>query len=484
MKKALLIQLPIPQINFGKQTGNIPLGPACLKMASAGIPDWQVDILPESLASYLCDAALYSLILDKQPDVVGFSVYAWNVKRALYLSEKLKDAYNPLIIFGGPEMTPVNDFHESDPIDFIVFGEGEKAFTNLLKNDDLWEKQYVQLSAGKIFSQMPSAYPLGLLEPEIENMVLVETMRGCPYNCGYCYYNKSGKGLSFAHEPLVLEAIQWAVENKIPELYLLDPSINTRKGLKTLLRKIAAINPDRQLKLISEIRAEAVDEELADLFTAAGFNWFEIGLQSTNPAALSIMKRPTHLKQFLRGTRLLKEREIRTGIDLIVGLPGDDPEGFLQSMEFVVENNLDDDIQVFPLSVLPGTDFRKNHKTLGLKFNTHPPYIVIETPTFSSDQIQSAIEMAEDRFDMALYPFPDLDLSGVPKSRKTWHRSFAKECVIKDRPFILKLFLNRGVGRGQVEQWAGRLSHPYQIFFSPDMDDMVMICDIISVISG
>jgi hypothetical protein len=37
MTKAMLLQLPIPQINFGKTTANVPLAAACLKQSAAGI---------------------------------------------------------------------------------------------------------------------------------------------------------------------------------------------------------------------------------------------------------------------------------------------------------------------------------------------------------------------------------------------------------------------------------------------------------------
>jgi coproporphyrinogen III oxidase-like Fe-S oxidoreductase len=44
-----------------------------------------------------------------------------------------------------------------------------------------------------------------------------------------------------------------------------------------------------------------VDENLAALLADAGFNWFEIGLQSTNVNALTLMNRKTDLNRFLKG---------------------------------------------------------------------------------------------------------------------------------------------------------------------------------------
>ena len=51
MKKILLVQFPIPQLNYGRQTGNVPLGAAYLKQATEKARDVHVEIVPESISS-------------------------------------------------------------------------------------------------------------------------------------------------------------------------------------------------------------------------------------------------------------------------------------------------------------------------------------------------------------------------------------------------------------------------------------------------
>jgi hypothetical protein len=46
MTRVLLLQLPVPRLDYGVQTGNIPLGAAYLKQAAAILPEVQVDIFP------------------------------------------------------------------------------------------------------------------------------------------------------------------------------------------------------------------------------------------------------------------------------------------------------------------------------------------------------------------------------------------------------------------------------------------------------
>jgi radical SAM superfamily enzyme YgiQ (UPF0313 family) len=484
MTDVLLLQLPVPRFNYGVQTGNIPLGAACLKTAAEPAPQVRVDILPESIASYLGDAALLDILVARKPDIVGFTVYCWNLQRALFLAKKLKECYSPRIIFGGPEITPDNPLLDSEHLDFLVYGEGEAVFRHLLQDQNFWQKQRAAQPAGAIFKNCPSPYIQDLLEPEIENLMLLETQRGCPYRCGYCYYNKSHKGVSFADEALLLRGIQWAIDHKVKELYLLDPSLNVRPGLKGLLKKISVMNKERRLAVISEIRAEAIDTQLADLFAAAGFSWFEVGLQSTNPRALQIMNRPTHIKRFAQGATRLKKRGIVAAIDLIVGLPGDDLQGFSRSLEFVVENNLQDDVQVFPLSVLPGTDFRLRSHELGLRFEKSPPYTLIENPTFCADDLLMAFDHAEARLDVVLYPMPDLDVSWKLGRKST--PADVQDIAVKigNERYVAKVQLSDHRSVSELESLAQRLTQPYQIFIHPVLSDADVIKTALSVLSA
>ncbi len=467
MKNVLLTQLPIPRLNFGRQTGNIPLGAACLKSAVRDIPDVAVEILPESVSSYLGDYALTERILAGSPDVIGFTAYCWNVERSLYLAGKIKEKYSPEVIFGGPEITAGNKALESGPVDLFVHGEGESIFRKLLLDKIFPNSPCIHGKSSSVFKSAQSPYVDGLLEPNIENLMLLETQRGCPYRCGFCYYNKSRSKVLCADETVILKGISWAMKNKIGEIYLLDPSLNTRPDLKDLLEKIIRLKAGEKVSLFSEIRAEAIDETLADLFEKACFTWFEIGLQSTNPMPLAIMNRPTDLKRFLNGAALLKKRGIVTGIDLIIGLPGDTPEGFKKTVDFVIQNDLYDDIQVFPLSVLPGTNFRSKSRELGLVYDPKPPYTVIRTPEFSEEDMLMAFDLAESRFDTTLYPMPDLD-AGFGDS-DIWSPGPPPDIEVRigDRPYAYKIFLLRERPLEDLCRLSCRVTSPYQIFFGP-----------------
>lgn len=468
MPQVLLIQLPLPQLNFGHQTGNIPFGAACLKQAAQTIDDVKIDIMPQDLASYWGDAAILDYIEQRRPEIIGFTLYLWNIQRTLYLARQIKQFYTPRIIFGGPEVTADNPIVNDDAVDFCVYGAGEAMFLDLLRHPETWDRRNGCRPANELFTKQTSPYLSVPLAPELEDTMLLETMRGCPYRCAYCYYNKSHEGLSFKEDNKVLESVNWARHRNVKEVYFLDPSLNSRPGLKILLKKLTRLNGDHKLSLISEIRADFVDDELADLLAAAGFKWLEIGLQSTNPAALRAMHRHVDLKCFADGANRLKKREIGVAVDLIVGLPGDTPEGFRRTTRFVVDHDLHHDIQVFPLSLIPGTEFRRRYKELGLVYDAAPPYTVISTPDFSAQAMTEAFDLAEERFDIALFPLPDLDLA--LRSNRCPGTAPLQDITVcwAEAELIYKVILRCDRSVEDCVAAAQRVTHPYQLIVPAD----------------
>lgn len=469
MPSVVLAQLPIPRQNLGRRTGNIPLGAACLKQAVEDLPDTDVRILPPDLAAYLGDAALVDHLVGCAAEVYGFTVFSWNLQRSLFVAEKLKTARDCRVVCGGPEITPGNDLTRSPFVDFYAYGEGENVFRRLLLDTEAWSAGSGAGSSAAWFRTAASPYLSGLIDPAFENLMLLETQRGCPYRCGFCYYNKSRRGLVFAQERSLLRAVQWAIEHRIAEVYLLDPSLNARPRLKALLAEIARLNAGREIRLFSEIRAEAVDDELADGLAAAGFYWFEIGLQSTNPKALKLMNRPTRLKRFVEGAQRLKARGITPSIDLIIGLPGDDLQGFRRSVDFVADHGLRDDVQIFPLAILPGTDFRRRHRELGLVFERNPPYTVTSSRGFGPEDFLQAYDYAESRLDAVFFPLPDLDLSWRAQAAGEVRAAADLRVAIGGRRYVAKLMLNRERPLEEIRRLAGQLTHPYQLLVAGDV---------------
>ena len=107
-----LLQLPIPQPGLEPAKGNVPLAAGYLKMYARrrGLEEfYDVEIFPPELSNTLSDCGLVEEILARDPWMVGFTCYLWNIDRTLWIASRLKERRPEIrIILGGPEITADN----------------------------------------------------------------------------------------------------------------------------------------------------------------------------------------------------------------------------------------------------------------------------------------------------------------------------------------------------------------------------------------
>jgi radical SAM superfamily enzyme YgiQ (UPF0313 family) len=446
-KKLLFIQLPIPRLKkISCEDHNLPVAAYYLQsyvQEQAIAWDVEIQILDPYIQNYGSEETILHEILKFAPDVIGFSLFCWNIERSLYLAGQIKQARNrnhpPFILAGGPEVTKDNALLHHSAIDLYVYGEGEYTLTSILES---WlADQRIPLHLpGTMYTQQvdatsnvtsilivnppqqraidlnttKSAYLKGLVLREHSDQMFFETMRGCPFACRFCYYNKHYGVIRFLNQEHVLELLKYAIERQYREIFLLDPSFNIRPDLEELLKKMAELNKHKRVKIATELRADMVDEHSAQLLADAGIYEVEIGLQSIHPDTIRLTGRTQNLDTFLRGARAMLARGIETKVDLIVGLPGDTLEKFKESARWVKREGLDGYLQVFCLSVLPGTYFREYANELGLKFSPFPPYYLLSSRDWSAADIREAFSWAEDYFGITFEPDIDEEFSVAP----------------------------------------------------------------------
>jgi radical SAM superfamily enzyme YgiQ (UPF0313 family) len=451
-QSVLLAQLPIPPPGPQPIRANIPLAAGYLKLFARqrGLEDaWPIEILPPELANTLGDEGLAEAILARRPGLVGMTCYLWNIDRTLWLARRLKQQDPELaVVLGGPEITWDNHWVLDHPaVDYAVIGEGEQTFAELLEAlgdgrdcreiPGLWAKEDVRargvplalpvlarIGTGKArgthaasgaprprtplaaLDGLSSPYLEGILDAADENTMFLETVRGCVFKCKFCYYPKSYDALYFVSREKIAANLRYAAERGVREIVLLDPTLNQRPDFADFLRLLAEHNPDRQITFFGELRGEGINDETARLLREANFSEVEIGLQSLDPRAQQLMDRKVNLKAFERGARALLDVGISVRVDLILGLPGDTPDSFRQSLDYLHRSELYTDVQVFNLSILPGTAFRHEAAELGLAHQPWPPYYVLKTPTLSLDDIYGLMAEAQEAFGLEFDPLP------------------------------------------------------------------------------
>jgi radical SAM superfamily enzyme YgiQ (UPF0313 family) len=403
MRNVLLVQLPIPPVGPEPIRGNVPLAAGYLKLYARlhGLEsNYNIDIFPPPLANTLCDQAVVDEILARRPWMVGFTCYLWNIERTLWIAQRLKERQPKIkILIGGPEVTLDNRWVLDHPaVDYAAIGEGEQTFTELLTA--LLDSEQITapipglLTPPSALRFLPSAFRLssstfplptsaflprrplphlndisspyltGILDAADEQMLLLETIRGCIFKCKFCYYPKSYDDLYFVSEEKIVANLEHASRRGAKEVVLLDPTLNQRRNFPNFLRLLARCNPDRQFTYFGELRAEGITPNVATLLHQAGFNEVEIGLQSIDPLAMELMDRHNNLRSFERGARAMLDLGIKVKVDLIIGLPGDTVDSVRRGLDYIHSSGLYSQVQVFNLAILPGTSFRQEAEQL------------------------------------------------------------------------------------------------------------------------
>ena len=278
--------------------------------------------------------------------------------------------------------------------------------------------------------------------------MMLETVRGCRFRCKYCYYPKGNHRPRTLSAPQILANLEHALRHRATEVVLLDPTLDGRPDFAGFLRLLGRGNETGRLKLSGELRAEGIGSEEARLLRKAGFHEVEVGLQSVEPKTWTRMGRPTDLDHFRRGVRALLDEGIKVCVDLMLGLPGETADSARRAVDFLLDGHLYSTVQVFNLSILPGTAFRRQAEALGLRYQPWPPYYVVATPTLTAADLCQLMAEAEEALGVEFDPLPPpwLDSSDVVNGPATAR--------------VIELDAGEGVGdgdRGPVSAgWVGR----------------------------
>ncbi len=331
---------------------------------------------------------LFSIVKEKNPDIIGIGLLTDMVKELKQVMKKLRDvAPNAVFVAGGSHASALpKETLTKYGFDIVVKGEGEQVMVKLvqaLKSGKGLEniKGLFYKKNGKIVysgqqelleslenlpfpardllpMQKYLKYSIGRsswILPRPSTTVLGS--RGCPYNCTFCATNLN-YGRKVRHR---------SAKNYVDEIEMLIKDY----GVKGILFNDDTITADRKwvLDLISEFkkrnlkikwgcntRVNLVDKELLMKMKAAGCVSISFGVESGVQTVLNkYHKKGITLDQVRKAFRLCKEVGIFTHATFIVGMPGETLRDMEASIRFAKEIE-PDAIQVSIATPFPETE--------------------------------------------------------------------------------------------------------------------------------
>jgi len=348
---------------------------------------------------------LANQLFEEKWKFVGLSVYLWNREWMDMLSFELKNLDPEVILFaGGTEVTANYQSFDLSFYRFLVLGEGEistvKALNSVLKNEKIEVAGVRCLENPTTFSSFPSnletlASPFltGVADFQIENnrSILWEMTRGCPFRCNFCFESRGQRSVRSYPKQRLEKELDYIIERNVEDVFVLDPTFNVNRErtlslLDMLIEKVPSF-----MHFSFEVRAELLDEALVQRFSNL-FCSLQMGLQTTNNKAIKLMNRSFKEDVFTKNTDLLNSAKVEFGLDLIIALPLDTLDGFINSLNFALDKK-PSNIDIFLLAVLPGTVVFDDADEFGLVYDKKPPYLVQRTKTMNEEEISKALEL-------------------------------------------------------------------------------------------
>ena len=312
------------------------------------------------------------LVRDLQPELVGLSVMTFQrgtARRIISLIQSIKPGVR--IVVGGydPSLAPEAWTHQDLGVDAIVRGEGELTFRELVRALD--ERTPLDRVAGLWFRdahgfQQTAPRPItavenGTLQPPNRaarvltgytvmgrNVDVVETSRGCTFDCSFCSIIEM-RGRNFHRFPMerVIDDIRDARSRGARAIFIVDDNITLDVArFKALCKAIIDAGLDDLDYMVQGMTSPiaAHGAELAPLMRRAGFRYVFLGIENILDDDLSFLKAAAKNSQREQGRRvgnastaaveILRKHGMFVIGGLIVGNPDDTAEAIEANLEF------------------------------------------------------------------------------------------------------------------------------------------------------
>ncbi|SEA77819.1 Radical SAM superfamily enzyme YgiQ, UPF0313 family [Desulfuromusa kysingii] len=362
-----------------------------------------IDLFPEQTSASIC-----SQLLELNPTIIAFPLYVWNREQILHICTLLRQKKPELfLIAGGPEASA--DSHkviQEGSLDGVMRGEGEVSFAELIHRLSTGASPagiagFLSTTADNAATPDPTVCPdlSALTSPWLSGQlplqrncgVLWEVARGCQFNCAFCYDAKGHQGVRPFPVARLKKELQLFTQQQVSQVWVLDSTFNAPPGRgKQLLQLLIEQAP--QIHFHIEAKVDFLDLETIELLSQLNCS-VQIGLQSATPQVLKPLNRNFSPQQMERRLEQMSLAGITFGLDLIYGLPGDDHSGFETSLDFALRQQ-PNQVDVFPLAVLPGTELFEQQEKLGILSENHPPYLIQANTTYSKKDLQKSHALA------------------------------------------------------------------------------------------
>jgi putative methyltransferase len=270
-----------------------------------------------------------------------------------------------------------------------VRGEGEDAFsailTRFVSSRDFsgipgiaWRDpatgQCVRNDAERPHSRdldmYPSPYLIGLFDEllasrrDIHFQAIIETNRGCPFSCTYCFWGQGGLSKKYRLHSLerIAAEVEWFAKQRIEYIFCADSNFGIHKRDVEVARILAETK--KKYGYPQKFRAcfaKNVDERIYEIGMLLHGQGMEKGVtlsfQSTDEQVLQNIRRKNIKMSTYKNLQVrFNEAKVPVYSELILGLPGETYETWTTGIEQMLQSGLTEQLFVYFCQVYPNTE--------------------------------------------------------------------------------------------------------------------------------
>jgi len=324
------------------------------------------------------ESALASELDRFRPDIVASTANTPDYPSVARIMGQAK-ALDPHIvtIVGGVHITALPDEAAQEPaFDVIVVGEADEMASGLFSDPPRRTTTAARVEGRRVSDLNALPYPdwsvfeinryrNSHLSSRRNPVGLIETSRGCAFQC--CFCSKLTFGSAFrAKEPgRVVDEMDYTLKCGFREIHITDDSFTQDiDRAKAICEEILRRGLRFPWSLINGIRVDFVDAEFFKLARRAGCWQVGYGIESGDQRVLDMVGKKTTIADIENAVSLAKDAGMSTFGFFILGLPGEDIRSIERTIAFA--RRLPLDIAKFDICIpYPGTPYHDRLRASG-----------------------------------------------------------------------------------------------------------------------
>ncbi len=319
--------------------------------------------------TYLCEMNSedpLERIASLKPDIIAYSASTGEAKHYLRLNTAVKERFPDIFtIMGGPHPTFFRDVINEGSLDAICVGEGEDAFTKLLRA--LKEKNPPDDLPNIVTRNSKGSLVLSNLIEDLDSLPLPDynllydntpmgkyplknfiVSRGCAYDCTYCFnaawrriYEGRGKLIRRHSVGYVIDEISYVKQRWPLSNVKFYDDIFTYQADDWLEEFSQKYKKHIGLPFFILTRADLLTEDMVKLLKYAGCRTISMSIEAGNADIRNnMLKRGMSDDDIISAHRLCEKHGIHTFTNCIIGLPGTSIDNDIESIDLAIKSRV------------------------------------------------------------------------------------------------------------------------------------------------